>query len=65
MALRGTLLALSALTDDLDSLQAMRQRWRTQDSLLAPDEVWCSMARDGFDVVVANPPLGEGETNAP
>ena len=56
MALRGTLLALSALTDDLDSLQAMRQKWRTQDSLLAPDEVWLSMARDGFDVVVANPP---------
>ena len=56
MALRGTLLALSALTDDLDSLQVMRQRWRTHDSLLAPDEVWYSMARDGFDVVVANPP---------
>ena len=56
MALRGTLLALSALTDDLDSLQAMRQKWRTQDSLLASDEVWLSMVRDGFDVVVANPP---------
>ena len=56
MALRGTMLALSALTDDLDSLQAMRQKWRTQDSLLAPDEVWHSMARDGFDIVVANPP---------
>ncbi len=55
-ALRGTLLALSALTDDLDSLQEMRRRWRTQDSLLAPDEVWHSMAPDGFDVVVANPP---------
>ena len=56
MALRGTLLALSALTDDLDSLQAMREKWQTQDSLLAPEEVWPSMARDGFDVVVANPP---------
>ena len=56
MALRGTLLALSALTNDLDALQAMRQRWRTQDSLLAPDEVWYSMTNDGFDVVVANPP---------
>ena len=56
VALRGTLLALSALTDDLDSLQAMRQKWRTQDSLLAPEEVWASMAGDGFDVVVANPP---------
>ena len=56
MALRGTLVALSALTDNLDSLQAMRQKWRTQDSLLVPDEVWHSMASDGFDVVVANPP---------
>ena len=55
-ALRGTMLALSALTDDLDSLQAMWQKWRIQDSLLAPDEVWHSMARDGFDIVVANPP---------
>lgn len=55
-ALRGTLLALSALTDDLDSLQEMRQRWRTHDSLLAPDEVWHSMAPHGFDIVVANPP---------
>ena len=56
IALRGTLLALSALTDDLDSLQTMRQKWPTHDSLLAPDEVWYSLARDGFDVVVANPP---------
>ncbi|MYF09537.1 MAG: N-6 DNA methylase, partial [Gammaproteobacteria bacterium] len=56
VALRGTLLALSALTDDLDSLQAMRRKWRTQDSLLAPEGVWASMAGDGFDVVVANPP---------
>ena len=56
LALRGALLALAALTDDLDAVQAMRGNWRTQDSLLAPDEIWDSMARDGFDVVVANPP---------
>lgn len=55
-ALRGTLLALSALTDDLDALQTMRKKWRTQDSLLAADSVWHSMAPGGFDVVVGNPP---------
>lgn len=55
-ALRGTLLALAALTDDLDSVQAMRENWRLQDSLLAPDQVWYSLAPAGFDVVVANPP---------
>ena len=56
LALRGALLALAALTDDLDSVQAMRDNWRTHDSLLAPEEVWYSMAPDGFDVVIANPP---------
>jgi len=56
IALRGTLLSLSALTDDIDSLEAMRQKWRIQDSLLAEDEVWHSMAHDGFDAFIANPP---------
>ena len=56
VALRGTLLALAALTDDLDALQTMRQKWQSQDSLVAPNEVWHGMAPDGFDIVVANPP---------
>ena len=56
VALRGTLLALSALTDDLDALHAMRAKWRVQNSLLVSDQVWASMASGGFDVVVANPP---------
>ena len=56
VALRGTLLALAALTDDLDALRTMRRRWRVQDSLLAPDDVWRSMTGGGFDIVVANPP---------
>lgn len=56
VALRGTLLALAALTDDLDALEGMRRRWRVHDSLLASDDVWRSMACRGFDIVVANPP---------
>ena len=55
-ALRGTLLSLSALTDDLDALADMRSKWIVQDSLLAPERVWSSVATGGFDIVVANPP---------
>ena len=56
LALRGTLLALASLTDDLDSLRVMRMNWKDQNSLLAPSDVWDAMAVDGFDIVVANPP---------
>ena len=55
-ALRGTLLALSSLTDDLSALQEMRAKWYVQNSLLASNEVWNTMSNEGFDVVVANPP---------
>lgn len=56
LALRGTLIALAALTDDLGALQEMRAKWRVQDSLLAPDSRWSALAPDGFDLVIANPP---------
>ena len=56
VALRGALIALSALTDDLDALASMRSKWIVHDSLLADGAAWTSMAPDGFDVVVANPP---------
>lgn len=55
-ALRGTLIALACLTDDVPALVTMRARWRVQDSLLAGPESWISEAKDGFDLVVANPP---------
>lgn len=55
-ALRGTLLSLATLTDDLDALFEMRQKWRVQDSLLAPQKEWKALAPEGFDLVVANPP---------
>ena len=56
LALRGTLLSLAALTDDLDALASMRAKWQVQDSLLAPDKTWTTLTTDGFDIVVANPP---------
>ena len=56
LALRGTLIALSTFTDDLDALTAMRARWRVQDSLLVPEGEWAALAPGGFDLVIANPP---------
>lgn len=56
LALRGARLSLASLTDDVDAIVAMYSRWRTQDSLLAPDVEWLELSQDGFDLVVANPP---------
>ena len=56
LALRGSRIALSALTDDLETIIAMDAHWRAHDSLLAPDNYWQEIAKDGFDIVVANPP---------
>ena len=56
LALRGTLLSLAALTDDLDALADMRAKWRVQDSLLAAGDTWEALAPEGFDLVIANPP---------
>jgi predicted RNA methylase len=55
-ALRGALLSLASLTDDLSALQVMRRRWVVQDSLLAPAREWKKLAPEGFDIIVANPP---------
>lgn len=55
-ALRGTLIALACLTDDVQALTAMRSKWRVQDSLLAGLGGWRDTAENGFDLVVANPP---------
>lgn len=56
LALRGTRLSLASLTDDLDAIATMHARWLAQDSLLAPDATWLELSKDGFDVVIANPP---------
>lgn len=55
-SLRGALLALASLTDDLPALVEMRSKWLCMDSLMASDEAWKSMAPEGFDVVIGNPP---------
>lgn len=55
-ALRGCLLSLACLTDDLDALAQMRTRWLVGDSLMRSAEVWDQIAPGGFDAVIANPP---------
>ena len=55
-SLRGTLVALACLTDDVSALAKMRANWRVQDSLLVGPRGWRHVAKKGFDVVVANPP---------
>lgn len=55
-ALRGTLIALACLTDDVSALAKMRAKWRIQDSLLVGAGGWQHATKKGFDVVVANPP---------
>lgn len=52
-SVRGARLALSALTDDLDAIAALREHVCAQDSLLSGGSVWPA---EGFDVVIANPP---------
>lgn len=56
LALRGSRIALAALTDDLGAIIAMDAHLRVHNSLLAPDAYWQELAKDGFDVVIANPP---------
>jgi Eco57I restriction-modification methylase len=55
-ALRGCLLSLACLTDDLHALVQMRARWFLGDSLLCSADTWGAMAPKGFDAVIANPP---------
>ena len=54
--LRGALITLACLTNDVSALRTMRARWFAGDSLLAGAEVWATMAPEGFDAIVANPP---------
>jgi hypothetical protein len=56
VSLRGALLSLASLTDDLSALVQMRSRWLTSDSLLLPNSKWREIAPGGFDAIIANPP---------
>lgn len=55
-SLRAALLALASFTDDVAALKAMRARWYCGDSLMADRRVWTTMAPEGFDAVIGNPP---------
>jgi len=55
-SLRATLLSLASFTDDLAALKSMRARWYCGDSLMADKDVWTTMAPEGFDAVIGNPP---------
>lgn len=55
-ALRGTRLALASLTNDIQVIESMVSGWRVHDSLLEPDITWQALCKDGFDIVIANPP---------
>jgi hypothetical protein len=55
-SLRGALLALASMTDDLRALKKMRARWFCGDSLLASPKTWQAIAPCGFDAVIGNPP---------
>lgn len=55
-SLRATLLSLASLTDDIEALVKMRERWYCGDSLMADNNVWSTMAPGGFDAVIGNPP---------
>jgi Alw26I/Eco31I/Esp3I family type II restriction m6 adenine DNA methyltransferase len=55
-SLRAALLSLASFTDDLGALKAMRARWFCGDSLMADHKIWVTMAPEGFDAVIGNPP---------
>jgi len=56
LSLRGCLLSLASLTNDLSALSAMQSKWVVGDSLLVPETIWRALAPKGFDVVIGNPP---------
>ena len=55
-ALRGSLIALASLTDDVPAIVEMWRNWCVQDSLIAGSEYWKTKTKLGFDIVIANPP---------
>ncbi len=55
-ALRAARLAISSLTDDLDAVAGLCRHLFVRDSLASGREWWSSLSREGFDLVVGNPP---------
>jgi len=55
-ALRGAMLALASLTDDVDTIAGLQMHLRQADSLIAGAKLWADVAPRGFDLLLANPP---------
>lgn len=55
-AVRATRLAISSLTDDLNSVAGLHKHLIAKDSLISGRKWWKSVSDRGFDLVVGNPP---------
>ena len=55
-AVRAARLAISSLTDDLDAVVGLCKHLFVRDSLASGRRWWRSLSREGFDLVVGNPP---------
>jgi Alw26I/Eco31I/Esp3I family type II restriction m6 adenine DNA methyltransferase len=55
-AIRGARLALGSLTSSTVALRKLNMHLRIQDSLMASESDWRVLSRDGFDLVIGNPP---------
>ena len=55
-AVRAARLAISSLTDDLDAVVGLCKHLFVRDSLASGNGWWRSHSREGFDLVVGNPP---------
>jgi hypothetical protein len=56
VALRGAMLALASLTDDIEAISRLHGRLRRMDSLVEGPAGWSDVAPNGFAVAIANPP---------
>lgn len=55
-ALRGALLALASLTDDIAAIAGLHRRLRCMDSLVRGPAGWADVAPSGFSASIGNPP---------
>ena len=55
-AVRAARAAISSLTSDLGAVSGLSQRLLANDSLTCGWEWWRSLSRQGFDLVIGNPP---------
>ena len=56
LAVRAARLAVSSLTDDLNSVAGLHEHLIARDSLISGRRWWRSITDQGFDLVIGNPP---------